>query len=220
MAIRQTTAAPAVGFLRRARTLAAMAVVASSMLPVTAWAQAENEPPSTPPPPTTTPPLTTPPPSTLPPPAEPAPPPEAAPPPANAPPSPSCPGQCDGAERILKGHQFMYPSFVASPIVATNLGIRIRTGDLSAKNAPTAVGLRDIEALTLAEALDLGVKITDWFGLFVTGGVRSVIGSNLSALTYAGATYDVGGRGGVIFRLFRLFLFSSSYCSRFPVEWK
>jgi hypothetical protein len=183
-----------------------MAAVATSLLPSIASAQTDTEPPLTPPPTTMAPTTTPPPTTTLPPPTEVVPPPPAAEPtavPTKTEPTATCPGQCDGAERILKGHTFLYPAFVASPIVATYLGLRIRTGDQAASNAPTAVGNRDITALTLSETLDLGIKITDWFAFTLTGGVRAIIGSNLPALTYGGATYDVGGRAGLLFRLMR-----------------
>ena len=57
--------------------------------------------------------------------------------------------------------------------------------------------------MTVAEGLDLGIKITDWVGIFAAGGVRSLVGTNLRSLTYAGATYDLGARVGGILRLFR-----------------
>ncbi|MET0595783.1 MAG: hypothetical protein ABW133_24000 [Polyangiaceae bacterium] len=66
---------------------------------------------------------------------------------------------------------------------------------------PTEVGMRDLSAVTLKEGLDAGVKITDWLGLFGTGGFRSLIGTNLGSQVFQGSNYDFGGYGGAIVRL-------------------
>jgi hypothetical protein len=80
--------------------------------------------------------------------------------------------------------------------------MRVRLGEDITPNFPTATTRADVNTVTLAESLDLGVKITDWLGIYFSAGVRSLIGTNLRALTYAGATYDVGGAGGLILRVY------------------
>jgi hypothetical protein len=126
-------------------------------------------------------------------------------PPQSEPPAPPSPESADanGHERTLSHHVFLFPAYVTSSLVVSNFGLRIRLGTESVPRVPTANGNSDINTVTLSEGLDLGIKLTDWLGVFVTGGVRSLIGTNLRALTYAGATYDLGFRGGAILRLFR-----------------
>lgn len=68
------------------------------------------------------------------------------------------------------------------------------------------VGTRrfDLNLVGVAEGLDLGLKLTDWFGLQLTGGGRAIVGSNVPALVYDGATYAYEGRLAAVFRLMRL----------------
>lgn len=193
--------------------LGLLALVAAAIAPATAWAQQEPEPAAAPPPaaspaPVTAPPLETP----------------ATPPPATEPPTttpattttttttttepPATDDHADfegtptqGGRRVLKHHVFIAPATFGSSFVTTHIGVRARVGTTIAPNLPTNTGSFDIETTTLAETLDFGLKVTDWLGLFVTGGVRTLIGSNLRALVYDGATYDLGGQGGLLARL-------------------
>ena len=109
-----------------------------------------------------------------------------------------------GTERTLGNHVFIFPSEVTPSLVTTYVGLRLRLGSNGVTNVPTVVGNTTIETVTFAEGLDLGIKLTDWLGIFVTGGVNALVGTNLRALTYAGATYDMGGSGGAVFRLLRI----------------
>jgi len=109
----------------------------------------------------------------------------------------------EGIERTLGNHVFIFPTEVTPSLVTTYVGLRLRLGSNSAANVPTVVGNTTIDTLTLAEGLDLGIKLTDWLGIFVTGGVNALVGTNLRALTYAGATYETGGSGGAVLRLLR-----------------
>ena len=117
---------------------------------------------------------------------------------------PEKPEKPEGADRTLKNHVFLFPAYASTSIVATYLGLRVRFGTQDISNVATAIGAQSISTLSLSEGLDFGLGITDWLGVFVTAGFfRSLIGTNLRALTYAGATSDAGGSGGVIARLFR-----------------
>jgi hypothetical protein len=109
----------------------------------------------------------------------------------------------EGGERKIKDHVFIFPAFVTTSIIASYVGVRMQLGTRSISGLPTEAGRIDIETVTFAQGLDGGIKITDWLGLAATGAVRSLVGSNLQALVYDGATYDFGGIGSVIVRLFR-----------------
>jgi hypothetical protein len=164
-------------------------------LPAIASAQPANEPAEpTPPPPS----------------AEPAPP-ATTPPPSTAPPSEEAANHENhekeekeqGGDRRLGGHVLLFPAYVSSSVVASYIGVRARLGVQSVSGLPSPVGNLDIKAVTLSEGLDLGIKITDWLGLFAVGGARSLVSTNIEGLVYQGATYDLGGLGGLVWRLFR-----------------
>lgn len=185
--------------LRRACVLGVL-VATASMVPALAYAQPESEPapeapaaPPTPPPPTT---------------AQ----------PEASPPQPALETELEGEaetkakvetkpkegdDRRIKDHVFIFPAFVTSSIVASYVGVRVRVGSSTIENVPSTVGPLRITAVTLAETLDAGIKLTDWLGIFATGGMRSLISTNLQGLVLEGATYDFGAGGGVILRLFR-----------------
>lgn len=183
--------------VRHACTFAAV-TAAASLMPTLVFAQPVTEPPETVP-------VT---------PAAPAPePPQATPLPSvnEAPltmsvPEPPCSPKKDesSSDRTLGNHVFIFPTEVTSSLVTTYVGLRLRLGSNSVTNLPTVAGITSIEAVTFAEGLDLGIKVTDWLGIFVTGGVSTLVGTNLRALTYAGATYELGGSGGAVLRLLRI----------------
>lgn len=108
-----------------------------------------------------------------------------------------------GHERTLKGHVFIFPAYVASGIVVSYIGLRLRLSLSSVSAVPTPIGPTDITAVTVSEGLDLGIKIADWVAVFATGGVRSLVSTSLRGLVYEGATYDIGAYAGALFRLFR-----------------
>ncbi len=110
--------------------------------------------------------------------------------------------QTEGDERRVDGHVFIFPAFVASSIVASYVGLRVRLGSSIIDNVPTAVGPFRVTAVTIATGLDAGIKLTDWLGIFGTAAGRSLISTNLEGLLLEGATYDFGGGGGAIVRLF------------------
>lgn len=153
-------------------------------------------------------------------PAPPPPPSSALPPPENPPPRPTpddeltredaakedeaakerCAG---GADRKVDDHVFIFPAYVSSAIVATYVGLRLRLGSADVGSLPTPAGPLDLHAVSVANGFDFGLGITDWLGVFVEGTLRTIVSTNLPGLVYEGATYDIGGQGGAILRLFR-----------------
>lgn len=132
--------------------------------------------------------------------------------PASAPP-PCVPIPCTDDEhaefgnRTLKGHTFLYPLLIQSTFVTSYFGIRGGIRNYTVDNLPTeTVEQRriNLELLGLALGLEAGIKLTDWLGLEVVGGGRTLIGSNVPALVYNGASYAYEGRLGFLFRILRL----------------
>lgn len=100
------------------------------------------------------------------------------------------------------GHELIFPARVDTAVAATYVGLRVRLGVESASGLPSGGGTFDVNTLTVGEGLDVGLALTDWLGVFVTGAGRALLGSNVPGLIFQGATYDLGGAGGAIVRLF------------------
>lgn len=134
---------------------------------------------------------------------------------APAEPSPTPVGPCydppattdreeEWANRTMKGHTFLYPTLFDTAFVASYVGIRAGVNRRSVPDVVVGARRFDLNLVGVAEGLDLGLKLTDWFGLQVVGGGRAIIGSNVPALVYDGATYTYEGRLSAVFRLMRL----------------
>lgn len=132
--------------------------------------------------------------------------------PASAPP-PCVPVPCIDDEhaefgnRTLKGHTFLYPSLIQSTFVTSYVGIRGGIRNYTVNNLPTDTPDQrqiNLELLGLGINVEAGIKLTDWLGIEVVGGGRTLIGSNVPALVYNGATYAYDTRLGFLFRILRL----------------
>ncbi|WP_146654719.1 hypothetical protein [Labilithrix luteola] len=132
--------------------------------------------------------------------------------PASAPP-PCVPVPCIDEEhaefgnRTLKGHTFLYPQLIPSAFVTSFVGIRGGIRNYTVDNLPTDVPDHPsikLELFGLGIGIELGIKLTDWLSVEAVGGGRTLIGSNVPALVYNGATYAYEGRLGFLFRLLRL----------------
>jgi hypothetical protein len=106
-------------------------------------------------------------------------------------------------DRSLRDHEFIFPQFVDSALVATYVGLRLRLGESKIPNLPTAFGSRDLHAVTNWQVLDAGFKLTDWLGISVSVGGHSVLSTNIPSLVYQGASFWYGGNAGGILRLLR-----------------
>jgi hypothetical protein len=107
-------------------------------------------------------------------------------------------------DRTLKGHTFQLPAYFPSAFVLTYLGLRTTARFVSIHNAPTIAGDLNLNTTGAAVSLDFGVKFNDIVALDVTAGVRAIVGTNLPALVYAGATYDHGLGVRVPVRILRI----------------
>ena len=110
--------------------------------------------------------------------------------------------RCGAADRRIDDHVFLFPAYVSSAIVATYAGVRLRIGTNDVDGVPSPAGPLDLRAVTFANGVDFGLGITDWLGVFVSGSFRTLVSTNLPGLVYQGATFDIGGQGGAILRLF------------------
>ncbi|AKV04054.1 hypothetical protein AKJ09_10717 [Labilithrix luteola] len=109
--------------------------------------------------------------------------------------------------RTLKGHTFLYPQLIPSAFVTSFVGIRGGIRNYTVDNLPTDVPDHPsikLELFGLGIGIELGIKLTDWLSVEAVGGGRTLIGSNVPALVYNGATYAYEGRLGFLFRLLRL----------------
>ena len=98
---------------------------------------------------------------------------------------------------------FLFPSFVDSAIIASFVGLRVRLIAVGVPDVPTDFGTYSLKTTSVAEGVDLGLKLTDWLGIQGTLAGRALVGTDVRSLAYFGATYDYGvGLGGVV-RLLR-----------------
>jgi hypothetical protein len=103
----------------------------------------------------------------------------------------------------MAGHTFLYPVFNEPSFVASFAGVRAGARVIEVDDVPSRFGTFSLSLTEIAETLDIGIKITDWLGVGVVVGGRGIVGSNLPALVYNGATYDYGGTLHTPLRIFR-----------------
>jgi hypothetical protein len=105
--------------------------------------------------------------------------------------------------RSIGCHEFLYPVFIDTAFVSTYFGLRVRLASTTIPNLPTQFGLAQLNTVTFAENIDLGLKFTDWLGLQGSAGGRSLVGTNLPSFVYEGATFDYDLSSSLVLRLFR-----------------
>lgn len=104
----------------------------------------------------------------------------------------------------LGGHDFLIPSSFPTSFVDTYFGIRLGAEFYEAPNLPTPSGTFSPATLASATAIDFGIKLTRWLGIFGNLRLTEILGSNTSGLVYSGAAFEISGEAGVILRLLRL----------------
>jgi hypothetical protein len=91
-----------------------------------------------------------------------------------------------------------------SAFVTTHVGIREGFALYDIPDFPVlALGDRDIQLSGIQQSLDLGLKLTDWLGLFAMGRAIIVAGVDRPSLIVDGATLEFGASGGALVRVFR-----------------
>lgn len=109
-----------------------------------------------------------------------------------------------GRDRLLGGHAFLFPSLFESSFVTTNLGSRIGVESLRIPDVPFAgAGPFDLSQIRVAESIDLGIKLSDRVGLFLTGSAFGVVSTSVSSLVIRGGEYVLRADGGVRVNVWR-----------------
>jgi hypothetical protein len=112
--------------------------------------------------------------------------------------------ELDAGSRRVKEHVFLVPMLQDSAFVTTHVGIREGFALFDVPDFPVSVlGTRDVQLSGIQQSLDLGVKLTDWIGLFVIGRAIIVAGVDRPSLIVDGATLEFGASGGVVGRVFK-----------------
>ncbi len=107
-------------------------------------------------------------------------------------------------DRILRGHTLLFPLLQQSPIVSTHVGIREGLASLSAEQTPLSIlGPRDVTLSGFQQFLDLSLRFTPWFAVYVEAQGQAFVGTNTVTLLRSGSSFDVSGDLGLAFRLLR-----------------
>ena len=117
---------------------------------------------------------------------------------------PPCPSEKWGSSRVLDDHRFIFPTFVETAFVSTYLGARVGVASNQVDNLPFGrLGRIDVEAVRIAEGLDLGLRLFDGVGLFATLAGIANLSTNARSLIIRTGQYELTARGGVIVKLLR-----------------
>jgi hypothetical protein len=104
--------------------------------------------------------------------------------------------------RRVKGHVFLVPTLQDSAFVTTHVGIREGFALFEVPDLPVGrFGTRDITLSGIQQSLDLGLRLTDWLGLFGFGKALLITGTDQTSLVVDGASVDFVGQAGAIVRL-------------------
>jgi len=104
--------------------------------------------------------------------------------------------------RRVKGHVFLVPTLQDSAFVTTHVGIREGFALFEVPDLPVGrFGTRDITLSGIQQSLDLGLRLTDWLGVFGFGRAVVVTGTNQASLAVDGASVDFVGQAGAVVRL-------------------
>ena len=110
----------------------------------------------------------------------------------------------DFGDRTLRGNTFLFPPHFDSAFIATYIGGRAEVRIVRVSDVSTQFGVFDLDVAGAGETIDLGIKLGDVVGLRLSGAGAAIVGSNIPAVAYNGATYSFGGGVRVPVRLFRI----------------
>jgi hypothetical protein len=114
------------------------------------------------------------------------------------------PWEKDFGDRTLRGNTFLFAPHFDSAFIATYIGVRAEARFATVSNVVTSFGTFDLNVTGAAETLDFGFKLCDVVGLRLSGVGAAIVGSNIPAIAYNGATYSFGGGVRVPVRIFRI----------------
>jgi hypothetical protein len=108
--------------------------------------------------------------------------------------------------RTLKGHTF--PAMVSpnalGAFVTTDFGVRQGFAITSLTLAPSGGAPVTLNLAGLDQKFNLGVKITDWLGVFADGEGQVLLGTNVKSIAIGPNDFSFTGEGGAVLRLFRI----------------
>ncbi len=114
-----------------------------------------------------------------------------------------------GNDRVLDGHVFPFPQFVASSFVVSSFGVR---AGVEARQVPhfaatplsgdAASQSIDLSSAVASEASDASVRVHRLLAIWLSGYGRARVGTNTKTILGSGADFELGGDLGVLVRLF------------------
>jgi hypothetical protein len=108
-------------------------------------------------------------------------------------------------DRELARHRYLFPILAPeTAFVTTHFGIRQGFVYGAIPALPLGTEKLDVTRSGLLETADLGVKITDWIGVFGSLSGTVLVGTNVGSLLLTGASFNASGEGGVVVRVARI----------------
>jgi hypothetical protein len=108
------------------------------------------------------------------------------------------------ASRTIGDATFMLPALADSAFVLTEFGLRQGINYETIPDFPVSSFARyNLSWVEFEERVDLAVRITPWIGLYAQGVASVALGPDAASLLFEGGGLDFGGKGGVVFRLYR-----------------
>jgi hypothetical protein len=108
------------------------------------------------------------------------------------------------ASRTIGDATFLLPALADSAFVLTEFGLRQGINYETIPDFPVSSFARyNLSWVEFEERVDLAVRITPWLGLYAQGIASVALGPDAASLLFEGGGLDFGGKGGVVFRLYR-----------------
>ena len=116
-----------------------------------------------------------------------------------------CSAQADhAASRTIGDATFMLPAQADSAFVLTEFGIRHGIQYESIPNFPIAsFGRYNLSWVQFQETVNLAVRLTPFLGVYAEGTASGALGPDTASLLFRGGGLDLGGKAGVVLRLYR-----------------
>jgi len=105
--------------------------------------------------------------------------------------------------RALATHRYIPPLLQQPAFITTHFGVREGVTSLIVPDAPLELGTDELRALGFTQAIDLGVKITDYVGLYGTASGSVTSGIDAGSAFEVGADLEGAFELGAVLRLAR-----------------
>ncbi|HEX4448871.1 MAG TPA: hypothetical protein VH044_19155 [Polyangiaceae bacterium] len=123
-------------------------------------------------------------------------------------------------DRMLADHTFLFPALYAGAFIPTYFGVTQGVYEEHIPSVPLPFGNSgNLDLIGYVAAVNLGVKIVDWFGVQATGTGLAVVGTGGESVIYSGGNLNVGGSIAPIVRIARIESTGTQVSARGQIGW-